>query len=156
MHSIWCNTPIETFFHCLKQFLNLSVLMPYSASAVFFCFGSSTLAQFFPLRTFFHPGKQRKDTLGKIWCMGRGCTGVMLILVKNCWTLSTVWAGVLVNHPSWNEQTCWKSLQKKFTKAKHSLSQQCQLVHWSLIQMGCWNTHLAEENCTTRGPPSRR
>ena len=33
-----------------------------------------------------------------------------------------------VNHPPENGQTCWKSLQKKFTEAELSLSQQCQLV----------------------------
>ena len=38
-------------FHCSKQFLNLSILMPFSASAVF-CFTSSILAKCFPLRTF--------------------------------------------------------------------------------------------------------
>ena len=43
---------------------------------------------------------------------------------------SVVWAGALINHPSWNGQTRWKSLQKKFTEAEHSLSQQRQLVHW--------------------------
>ena len=38
--------------------------------------------------------------------------GIMLFLVKNCWTLSVVWAGALINHPSWNGQISWKSLQK--------------------------------------------
>ena len=37
-------------------------------------------------------------------------------LVKNCWTLSMVWAGTLINHPSWNGQTHWKSLQKNSLK----------------------------------------
>ena len=44
--------------------------------------------------------------------------GAMPFLVKNCWTLSTVWAGVLVNHPSWNGQTHWKNLPKKFSEAE--------------------------------------
>ena len=35
--------------HCSEQFLNSSILMPLSASAVF-CFASSTAAQRFPLR----------------------------------------------------------------------------------------------------------
>ena len=51
--------------------------------------------------------------------------GVIPFLVKNCWTLSMVWAGALVNHPSWNGQTCWKSLQRKFPEAERRLS----LVH---------------------------
>ena len=33
-------------------------------------------------------------------------------LVQNCWTPSTVRAGVLVNHSPWNGQMCSKSLQK--------------------------------------------
>ena len=41
---------------------------------------------------------------------------VMLSFVKNCWTLSTLWAGVLINHTSWNGQMCWKSLQKNSLK----------------------------------------
>ena len=39
------------FFHCSQQFLNVSILMPFSASAVFY-FTSSTLTKHFPLRTF--------------------------------------------------------------------------------------------------------
>ena len=34
--SIWCNTPIKTFFHCFEQFLNLLSLRPFSAFAIFF------------------------------------------------------------------------------------------------------------------------
>ena len=61
---------------------------------------------------------------------GGGAWGSWPFLVKNWWTLSTVWAGVLLNHPSWNGQTRWESLQKNFTEAKCSLSQHHQLVHW--------------------------
>ena len=39
------------FFHCSTQFLNLTVLRPFSASAIF-CFTFSTSAKCFPLRTF--------------------------------------------------------------------------------------------------------
>ena len=49
----------DVFFHCSKQFLNLSVSMPFSASAIF-CFTSSTLAKCFPLRTFFILGNKKK------------------------------------------------------------------------------------------------
>ena len=38
------------------------------------------------------------------------------VLVKNCWVLSTVWASALVNCPSWDGETCWKSLQKNSLK----------------------------------------
>ena len=76
---------------------------------------------------YFSSGKTNtKVAQGKIkWKERVGHEEVMLFLVKNCWK-----TGVLVNHPSWNGQMYWKSLQKKFTKAKHSLSQWCQLVHW--------------------------
>ena len=52
------------FFHCSKQFLNSSILMPFSASVVF-CFTSPTLTKRFSLRTFFHPGKQKKCHSGR-------------------------------------------------------------------------------------------
>ena len=48
----------DTFFHCSKQFLNSSILIPFSASAVF-CFTSTTLAKHFPLRTFFIQGNKK-------------------------------------------------------------------------------------------------
>ena len=67
---------------------------------------------------------------GEIGWIGRVGHGDDLFLVKNCWILREVWAGVLINHPSWNGRMCWKSFQKKFTEAKCSLSQQRQLVHW--------------------------
>ena len=38
--------------------------------------------------------------------------GFMPFLVKKCLTLSVVWAGALINHPSWNGQMHWKILQK--------------------------------------------
>ena len=122
---MWCDTPTETFFHCSKQLLNSSILMPFSASAMFFS-ASSTLAKHFPLRTFFIWGNQ-KSLLGQDW--EGGAWESCLFLVKNCWTLGAVWAGILVNHPSWNGQTHWKS-SKKITEAKHNLSQHHQRAHW--------------------------
>ena len=53
--------------------------------------------------------------------------GFMPFLVKKCLTLSVVWAGALINHPSGNP---FKQSSKKFTEADCSLSQQHQLVHW--------------------------
>ena len=54
----------------------------------------------------------------------------MQFLVKDCWIVSMVWAGVLLNRPSWSGQMRWNSLQKYFTEAQHSLSQQYQVVQW--------------------------
>ena len=97
--------------------------MLFSASAVFRFIPSST-AKHFPLRPFFI-WENKKVILGEIrWIGGQG-TGVMPFLVKNCWTLSMVWAGVLLNHPSWNGQMHWKSLQINSLKpntASHNTS----------------------------------
>ena len=82
-----------------------------------------------PFEDLFHPGKQQKLLAVRLGEQGGRGMRVKLFLVKNCWTLGSMWAGVLVSNPSWNGQTCWKTLQKKFTEAKNSLSQQCQLVH---------------------------
>ena len=60
-----------------------------------------------------HSGQDWVNSEGGAW-------GSCHFLVKNCWTLSMVWAGALVNHPSWNGQMCWKSLQKK--------------IHWGQMQ----------------------
>ena len=46
------------FLHCSKQFLNLSILVPFSASAVF-CFTSSTSAKHFLLRNCFIWGNKK-------------------------------------------------------------------------------------------------
>ena len=80
-----------------------------------------------------------------------GSRGVKPFLVKNCWTVSVVWAGVLVNHPSGNGQMCWKSLQKNWSQMQPLTPPAC-----TLIQMDYWNSHLRGEACTIRGPPSRR
>ena len=58
-------TSQDIFFYCSKQFLNSSILMPFSASAVF-CFTSSTSAKHFPLRTFFIQANKKIVTWGEI------------------------------------------------------------------------------------------
>ena len=60
----------------------------------------------------FHLGKQKKSIQGKIGWIGRVGLRGHDIFGQKLWTLSAVWAGVLVNHPSWNGQMHWKSLQK--------------------------------------------
>ena len=107
-----------------RQFWCLSVLPPFLISPL-------PHRQNVPFGDFFHLGKQTKKIViwSKIGWIGRVGVGQCSFLVKNCWTLSTVWAGVLINHPSRNGQTCWES-SEKVTEAKRSLSQQCQLVHW--------------------------
>ena len=122
-------TYIEMSFPLLKTVFEL-VDFDALVLLLFFCFTSSTSAKHFYLGTFFIWGNKKKS---QSWWdqVNRGrALGVMPFLVKNCGTLSMVWAGALLNHPSWNGQTCWKSLQKKITEAECSLSQQCQMVHW--------------------------
>ena len=51
-------------FSCSKQFLNLLIWMPFSASDIF-CFTSSTSTKHFPLRTFFQLGKQKQSRSGQ-------------------------------------------------------------------------------------------
>ena len=58
------NSPFDTihllryFFHCSKQFLNSFIFIPFSASAIF-CFTTSTLAKWFPLKTSFIQGNKK-------------------------------------------------------------------------------------------------
>ena len=98
----------------------------------------------------FSPRETKEVAQGKIVWRGRTGHWGHVIFGQNCWTPSTMWAGVLVNHPSWNGQMHWKALQKKLAEAEGSLLQ------LTLIQMGSWNTHLVGEACTTGGTPSRR
>ena len=139
--SIWCNKPIEAFSHCSRQFLNLSVLMLFSAS-VGFCFTSPTLAKHFPFRTFFHPGKQKKiSRSGQDWVNREGWARRSCCLWphrgQNLLNTHAVWAGVLwITHHEMGK--CLERVFKKiFTEAKGSLSQHwCSWVPRTLTQRG--------------------
>ena len=121
--------PLRQFFHCSKHFgacwfWCLIVLLPFFISPLSYWHN-------FSLWRLFSSRKTKKKSLGPRSGEWEGWgVGVMLFLVKTCWTLCAVWADVLLNHPSWNGQMRWKGLQKKFTEVEHSLSQQHQLVHW--------------------------
>ena len=89
------------FLYCSKQFLNSSVLIPF----VLLLF----LVLFLPHRQnvflwgHFSSRETKKVAQGEIRWIRRvryGVGMVMPFLFKNCWTLSMVWAGALVNHPS--------------------------------------------------------
>ena len=112
-------TYLNIFFHCSEQFLKSSILMLFSASAIFL-FHLFHLGKTFPFEDFFHLGKQKQSLGVRSGEQGGWGIGVMLILVKNCCTLSTVWASVLVNHPSWSEQPCAHSFFERIFK-KNSL-----------------------------------
>ena len=117
------------FFHCSKQFLNWLILMPFSASAVFY-FASSKSAKCFPLRTFFIWGSKKKVAQGKIgWIekvghRGHAIFGQKLLSTQRgagrCTCKSPIMKWAIVLKESW----------KQFTEAERSLSQQHQLVHW--------------------------
>ena len=149
--SIWCNTSTKTFFHCSKQFLNLSIFMLFSAPAFFVClFHFFHICITFPFEGFFRPGKQtnKNVTWGEIRWIRRVGHGGHGVLVENCWTLSVVWTGAFGNHSSWNGQTSWKGLQK------NSLNQDA-----ASHDSSSWYTDadkFLEHSCTTRGSPSKR
>ena len=117
------------FFHCSKQFLNLSILMSLSASAIF-GFTSFTSAKHFPLKTFFTLGNKPKCHLGEIGWIGMvGHRGHAIFGQKLLNTQCTV-GRCTHKSPIMKWANALKESQKKFTEAEHSLSQQRQLVHW--------------------------
>ena len=142
----------DVFFHSSKQFLNSSILMPFSASAVFW-FHLFHIGKRFPFEDFTHPGKQNIH-LGHDWVNTEHSEwGIVPFLGKNCWKLSTVWAGVLVNHPSRNGQMCWVFKKKKKLRSNtacHNTTSWCTDTDRSLEHSPI------REACTTRGLPSGR
>ena len=96
---------IKSFWIC--QFSCLLVLLPFIVSP-------PTVAKCFPLRTFFIQGNKKKVSRGKIRWIGKVGHRVLPFFVKNHGTLGTVWAGALINRPSWNGYI--KSLQKNSLK----------------------------------------
>ena len=130
MLSIWCNTPIKTFFHCQNSswtcwFWWLLVLLPFFVLPL-------PHRQNVSLWGLFSSGETKKKSLGllspRLSDYGGWGTGVMPVLVKNCWTLTTVWAAALVYHPSWNGQMSSK---------KNSLKESSRKIHWSQTHTAC-------------------
>ena len=112
------------FFHCLKQDLNTSILIPFSASTVFLFYLFHT-HKMFPFEDFFHQGNEKKNRLGRRDQVNRegGVQGSCCFCSKT------------VEHSAWCGQVCsWvthhemgkhieRMLKKKFTEAERSLSQ---------------------------------
>ena len=121
--SIWWHTTTETVFALLKTVFGLINFDAFSVSVIF-CFNCSTLAKCFPLKTFFHPGKQKQLLLERSGEQGGWGMGVLPLLVTHYWALSTVRIGVLINHPSWNGQMYWvfKTNSLKPKAASHNNS----------------------------------
>ena len=67
----------------------------------------------FPSEDFFFTRETKKSLWAKSGNREGGARESCCFLVKNCWTVSVVWAGALINHPLWTGQMCRKSLQKK-------------------------------------------
>ena len=148
--SFWCNTPIETFFHFSKQFLNSSILMP------------STLLPFLvsPLPyqqnvalwgpPFFLLGKQKNHSGWDQVNREVGAWGSWYFWLKTA--EHSVRSGQVRSKSPIMKWANALSLQKKFTEAEHNLSQQCPLVHWYR-----WiprTLSLVGEACTL--PPERK
>ena len=101
------------FFHCSNQFSTLSILMPFSASAIF-CFTSSTSAKRFPLRTF-SSRKTKKSHLGQDRVNREGGTRGSGHFWSKTAEHSTCGVG-RCPRTSQNGQRWWKSLQKNSLK----------------------------------------
>ena len=142
----------DIFFLCSKQSLNLLILMPFSASAVF-CF-TSPRWQNVPIWGLLSSRETKKLLRGDIRWIGRVGQGDHAVFGQK-----------LLNTQHNVSRCIGKSPIMKWANAlKGSLKQ----IHWNwmqplttmpagtLIQMGSKNTHLVGEAYTTRGLPSRR
>ena len=141
------------FFHCSKQFLNLLIVMPFSASAVFL-FYLFHISKTFPFEDFFHPRKQQQKLLGvRSGEEGWWGTAVMLFLVKHYWTLSMAWAGTLVNR----HHKIVKHVERVFQKNSVKLNAASHnTTSWCTDPDGFLEFSPSREACTARGPPTRR
>ena len=111
-HSFDAIDLLRHFFHCSKQFLNLQILMHFSASAIF-CFTSSTQAQCFPLRIFFILGNKQKSSHGaRLGEKGGQGTGAMASLSKTA-EHEVQYEQVCSNHQSLNQKHSDSSKKKK-------------------------------------------
>ena len=124
--STRCNIPIETFFHCSKKSLNSSVLMPFSASAVF-CY-LFHIGKKFPFKDYFHQGQQKKITQGEIRWIERVGHGDHAVFHQKLLNTQHSMGRCAPKSPIM-KLTHTEQFSKKFTEAKCSLSQQHQLVH---------------------------
>ena len=119
--SIRCNTSIKMFFPLLRTVFEL---FDFETMQCFchFLFHLFHISKMFLFEDFFHLGKQkscpewdRMNRKGEVWgscCFWSKPAEFVFKL------FSTAWAGVLVNHPSWNGQMCWD----------------VKKIHWSWMQ----------------------
>ena len=112
------------FFHCSKQFLNMLILMPFSAFATF-CFTSFMSAKHFPSCTFLIQGnKWTKEVIGgeRGWIGRVGYGGHAILGQKLLNTQCGMGRCGQVNNPSWNGQMHWvfKNNSLKLNAACHN------------------------------------
>ena len=134
------------FFHCSKQFLNSLILMPFKKAFLpfsVFWIGKESF------ENSFHSGKKSllRVRLGEY--AGWNIVG-MPYLVKHCWTRSTVWAGALIN--THHEMSKHAECSKKFTEAKHSLSNS---TTWYTDTEGFMKLSPSRGSLYYKGPTSR-
>ena len=69
-----------------------------------FLFHLFHISKMFPFEVFFHQRKQINKKSSSVWDQVNREWGAWghALFGQNCWVLSMVWAGTLVNHPSWN------------------------------------------------------
>ena len=129
-------SPLQSTLH-LMQSLYLDIL--YLLVLLPFLFKLFHTGKRFPLRIFFHSSRETKSSpLGQIGWMRRvGYVGVgtimfaPLFLVRNCWTLSEVWAGSLgkLSIMKWANalKECWKKIpwswSQPLTTPAHTLKE---------------------------------
>ena len=88
----------------IHQFWCLVVLLP-------FLFHVFHTGKTFPFEEMFSFIWGKQSCVGwDEWTRRVGHGGHCSFLVQNCWTLSMVWAGVLIKHPLQNRHMCGKSL----------------------------------------------
>ena len=115
------------FFRCSKQFLNLSIFMPFSVSAVF-CFTSSTSSKCFPLKTFFIWGNKHKVSEGEIRSMGRAGHGGHATFGPEPLSTQHGVGRCAGQSPAMKWANALTESAKNCTEAERSLSQQRQQV----------------------------
>ena len=136
MLSIRCSAPTKMFFPLLKTVFELFDFDSFGFCHCFFCFlffvfvfciTSSTLAKRFLLRTFFISRNKkiclRRDQVNR----EHGAWGYAVLGPKLLNTQCSV--GRCAPKLPIMKKANALSLQKNFSEAKRSLSQQCQVVH---------------------------
>ena len=102
-----------------------------SRASAIFCFHLShnPSRKMFPFVDFFIWGNKNNVAQSATGRIGRMRHGGHAIFGWKLLNTQHGVAGAFVNHPSGNGQMPWKSFKKRFTEAKHRLSQQYQLEH---------------------------